>query len=77
MDYSARAKCWERTGYFYGNPLLFVKQLAAAVFISVYSFVLTLFILWLISRFMQVKVPESEMASGLDEIELGEVAYPQ
>lgn len=64
-------------GLFYGNPLFFVKQLAAAVFISVYSFVLTLFILWLISRFMQVKVPETEMAAGLDEIELGEIAYPQ
>lgn len=64
-------------GLFYGNPVFFVKQLAAAIFISVYSFVVTLFILWIISRFTQVKVPETEMESGLDEIELGEIAYPQ
>ncbi len=64
-------------GLFYGNPVFFLKEWAAVTFVSAYSFVVTLFILWIISRFTRVKVPESEMESGLDEIELGEVAYPQ
>ncbi|NPA97358.1 MAG: ammonium transporter [Crenarchaeota archaeon] len=63
-------------GLLYGNPMFFVKELTAACLCSAYSFAVTLFILWLISRFMEVKIPEEQMEKGIDEIELGEVAYP-
>jgi len=64
-------------GLLYGNPLFLGKEFVAVTTVSIYSFVVTYFILWLISRFMQVKVPEKEQISGLDEVELGETAYPE
>jgi len=62
-------------GLLAGNPAFFVKQLAAAVFSSVYAFAFTLGMLWLIDRVVPVKVERGAEEIGLDEALHGERAY--
>jgi len=62
-------------GLMAGNPTFFLKQCAAALFSSVWAFVFTLGMLWLIDRVTPVKVAEGVEEEGLDSSLHGETAY--
>jgi len=62
-------------GLLAGNPSFFFKQCVAVVFSSVWAFVFTLFMLWLIDRVTPVKVAEGVEEEGLDSSLHGETAY--
>ena len=53
----------------------FFKQCAAVIFSSIWAFVFTLGMLWLIDRVVPVKVTEGDEAQGLDSSLHGEQAY--
>lgn len=62
-------------GLFYGNPEFFGKQLVAVVISSIWAFVFTYLMLWIINKITPVRVPEAEESEGLDTGQHGEVAY--
>jgi len=62
-------------GLLAGNPTFFFKQCAAVVASSVWAFVFTFGMLWLIDRVTPVKVGEHDEEIGLDEALHGEHAY--
>jgi Amt family ammonium transporter len=62
-------------GWLAGNPTFFWKQLAAVLFSSVWAFVFTLGMLWIIDRITPVKVEQGHEELGLDEALHGEHAY--
>jgi Amt family ammonium transporter len=62
-------------GLFGGNPAFLVKQLVAVVLSSVWAFVFTYVMLWLIDRVTPVKVVQTDEERGLDEALHGETAY--
>ena len=62
-------------GLMAGNPAFFFKQCVAVVFSSVWAFVFTLLMLWLIDRVTPVKVAEGVEEEGLDSSLHGETAY--
>jgi len=62
-------------GLFLGNSAFFGKQLAAIVFSSIWAFVFTYGMLWVIDRFTAVKVDAAVEEKGLDEGLHGETAY--
>ncbi len=62
-------------GLLAGNPTFFLKQCAAVLLSSVWAFVFTLVMLWLIDRITPVRVTESHEQVGLDEALHGEAAY--
>ena len=55
-----------RNGLIAGNPALFGKQVAAAVFIAVYAFLVTWIILKVLNRFEPIRVPDAVELAGLD-----------
>ena len=61
-------------GLLSGGSTFFLKQLAAVAGSSVWAFVFTWVMLWIINKFTPVRVSESEEA-GLDESLHGETAY--
>ena len=62
-------------GLLAGNPTFFFKQCAAVALSSVWAFVFTLGMLWLIDRITPVKVEAAHEEMGLDEALHGEQAY--
>jgi len=62
-------------GLLAGNGGFFLKQLAAALFSSVWAFVFTFGMLWLIDRVTPVKVAAGMEEAGLDASLHGEQAY--
>ena len=62
-------------GLFSGGSSFFFKQCAAVLLSSVWAFVFTLGMLWLINRVTPVRVEESDEQAGLDEALHGEKAY--
>ena len=62
-------------GLLAGNPTFFFRQCAAVLLSSVWAFVFTLGMLWLIDRVTPVRVKESDERMGLDEALHGERAY--
>jgi ammonium transporter, Amt family len=62
-------------GLVFGNGAFFVKQLVAAALSSVWAFVFTYGMLWLIDRVTPVKVDPAAEESGLDAALHGETAY--
>ncbi len=62
-------------GLLMGNPSFFGKQLAAIVLSSVWAFVFTYGMLWLIDKITPVKVTEQHEVVGLDMVLHGEIAY--
>jgi len=62
-------------GLLLGNGSFFMKQCVAVLLSSVWAFVFTLAMLWLIDRVLPVKVSEKGEELGLDETEHGETAY--
>jgi Amt family ammonium transporter len=63
------------SGLIAGNVSFFEKQLAAIVLSSVWAFVFTYAMLWLIDLVTPVKVDEAAETSGLDSALHGETAY--
>ena len=61
-------------GLFFGNPDFFIKELVAILVSSVYAFVFTYGMLWIIDKITTVKTTEAEETT-LDESLHGEVAY--
>jgi Amt family ammonium transporter len=62
-------------GLFAGNASFFMIQCVAVLLSSVWAFVFTLGMLWLIDRVTPVKVKETDEQVGLDESLHGETAY--
>ncbi len=62
-------------GLLAGNPDFFFKEVAAVVASSIYAFVFTYGMLWLIDRVTKVRVDEQTEDTGLDSAQLGEDAY--
>jgi Amt family ammonium transporter len=62
-------------GLFYGNPGQLAVQAAAVAIVFVYSFVVTLLLLKLVSLFCPLRVAEEEEENGLDITQHGEVGY--
>ena len=62
-------------GLLRGNTRFFFVQLLAIVISTVWAFVFTYGMLWLIDRVTAVKVDEAGEAAGLDEMLHGEAAY--
>jgi Amt family ammonium transporter len=62
-------------GLLAGNPKFFVLQCVAVIGSSVWAFVFTLGMLWLIDRITPVRVEEAHEEIGLDEALHGEQAY--
>ena len=62
-------------GLLLGNAGFFFKELVAILVSSIYAFVFTYAMLWIIKRFMPVKVSKDEEETGLDATLHGESAY--
>jgi Amt family ammonium transporter len=62
-------------GLLAGNATFFIRQCVAALLSSVWAFVFTLGMLWLIDRVTPVRVEEGHEQIGLDEALHGEQAY--
>ena len=62
-------------GLLYGGVDLFVGQIAAVLLTLIYCFSVSYGLIWLIGRFMRVKVSPEEEAVGSDLAEHGEPAY--
>src|SRR5690349_18140963 len=62
-------------GLLAGNPGFFVKQCVAVVLSSIWAFVFTYGMLWIIDRVTPVKVAAGAEEVGLDEALHGETAY--
>ncbi|MCS6085222.1 ammonium transporter [Klebsiella pneumoniae subsp. pneumoniae] len=64
-------------GLLEGNGMQIIKQITAVVFTSVWSFIFTLAILWLINKFTVVKVDQNKVGGELDNTLFGEDAYSE
>src|SRR5881296_426206 len=62
-------------GLLAGDASFFAKQLGAGLFSSVWAFVFTLGMLWIIDRITIVRVEDAHEELGLDEAIHGETAY--
>lgn len=62
-------------GLLRGNPVFFLKQLAAVGISSIWAFALTFGMLWAINRITTVRVEDLEEEAGLDQALHGERAY--
>jgi Amt family ammonium transporter len=62
-------------GLLRGNSHFFLVQLAAVAISSVWAFLFTYGMLWLIDRITPVKVQDADEAAGLDQSLHGETAY--
>jgi Amt family ammonium transporter len=62
-------------GLFAGNPAFFFKQCVAVLLSTVWAFVFTYGMLWLINRVTPVHVADSDEELGLDDALHGERAY--
>lgn len=64
-------------GLFAGNSSFFLKQCGAVLFSSLWAFVATIGMLWVINKITPVKVGAQEESMGLDQALHGETAYVQ
>lgn len=62
-------------GLFLGNAAFFGKEVVAVIGASLYAFLFTIFMLWLINKITHVRVTEEEEKMSLDEALQGEQAY--
>jgi Amt family ammonium transporter len=62
-------------GLFLGNASFFLKELAAVALSSVYAFVISFVMLWVINKITTVKVTRQDEETGLDAALHGENAY--
>jgi ammonium transporter, Amt family len=62
-------------GLLYGGTNLFLGQVAAVVFTLIFCFAVSYAIIWIVSKFTEVRVSEEEESIGQDIVEHGEPAY--
>ena len=62
-------------GLFYGSVDLFIGQVVAVVCTLVFCFAMSYALIWIISKFMRVRLSEEEETIGADISELGEPSY--
>ena len=62
-------------GLIYGNFAFFGKQIAASLIAAVYAFLFTYAMLYIINKFVRVRVSEKDEEVGLDQSIFEEVAY--
>ena len=62
-------------GLFYGGVDLFLGQVVAVVCTLIFCFAMSYALIWIISRFMRVRLSEEEETIGADISELGEPSY--
>jgi Amt family ammonium transporter len=62
-------------GLLHGDTVFFLKELAAVVGTSIYAFVISYAMLWVINKFTAVKVDPKDEMNGLDGSMHGEEAY--
>ncbi|MGH9409302.1 MAG: ammonium transporter [Vicinamibacterales bacterium] len=62
-------------GLLHGNPRFFFIQLGAGLFSTVWAFLFTFGMLWLVDRITAVRVTDAHERLGLDEALHGEMAY--
>ena len=62
-------------GLLNGNPTFFFNEVIAVLGASLYAFLFTYGMLWVINKFTAVKVSDKEEEEGLDEVLHGENAY--
>ena len=62
-------------GLLLGNPAFFGKQVMAVLLSSVWAFVFTYVMLFIIDKITRVRVPHEQQVIGLDEFLHGEIAY--
>ncbi|WP_457751992.1 ammonium transporter [Thermococcus sp.] len=62
-------------GLIYGGASFFVKQVAAAIFVAIYAYVVTYILIWITDKISPVRVPEGAEETGLDAYEWAEATY--
>ena len=62
-------------GLFYGGVDLFIGQVVAVICTLVFCFAMSYALIWIISKFMRVRLSEEEETIGADISELGEPSY--
>ena len=62
-------------GLLFGNPSFFFKETISVVLASIYAFLFTYAMLWIINKFTPVRISAQEEELGLDETLHGENAY--
>ena len=62
-------------GLIYGGTSLFIGQIVAVIATLVFCFAMSYAIIWIISKFMRVRLSEEEETIGADISELGEPSY--
>ncbi|MGC8565557.1 MAG: ammonium transporter [Thermoplasmata archaeon] len=63
------------TGAIFGNGIFLLKELVADISLSLYAFVVTLIILYIIDHVLVIRVSHAEEMQGQDKIEFDEDAY--
>jgi Amt family ammonium transporter len=64
-------------GLIFGGGAFFAKEIIAVVGASIYAFVFTYALLWVIDKFVKVRVSEEEELQGIDIALHGEKAYDE
>lgn len=62
-------------GLFFGGVNFFLYETLSVIITAIYAFAFSYAALWLINKFVKVKVTEAEEQEGLDEALHGETAY--
>jgi len=62
-------------GLIYGSADLFIGQIVAVIATLVFCFAMSYAMIWIISKFMRVRLSEEEETIGADISELGEPSY--
>ncbi len=62
-------------GLIYGSTSLFIGQVVAVIATIAFCFLMSYALIWIISRFMRVRLDEEEETIGADIAELGEPSY--
>ncbi len=63
-------------GLFFGDTKLFVVQIISIVITIAFAAIATFVILFVLKKFMSIRVTKEEEAQGLDLTEHSELAYP-
>ncbi|MCQ2071347.1 MAG: ammonium transporter, partial [archaeon] len=64
-------------GLLFGQVDLFVGMIASVLLTIVFCFVVSYAIVWILSKFMEIRVSEMEEIIGQDLVEHGEPSYDQ
>lgn len=62
-------------GLFFGETDLFIGQMCSVVLTLLFCFIVSYAIVWVMSKFMKIRIPPEEEGIGQDIVEHGEPAY--